>query len=159
MRKGITAMDRLESFLGLSVQLTGFSRLELLGAGMSAAYLRTLEETLPTGVCDQLLHAWAVRAAEDDADAVVSQLLNDPKLGPVAQHLILLWYCGSWRTMPEAWRNAYGAAPLDMTRVVSAEAYQAGLQWLAAGAHAPGSQQQGFGAWSMPPEGVAREHQ
>jgi hypothetical protein len=146
-------MERIESFLGLSVLLTGFSRIELLGTGIAADYLCTLEATLPTGVCDQLLSAWDARPTDSDAEAIADQILNDPKLGPVAQNLILLWYCGTWTALPEAWRSAYGAAPLDVNRVVSAEAYQAGLQWIAAGAHAPGSRQQGFAAWSMPPEG------
>jgi hypothetical protein len=146
-------MERIESFLGLSAPLTGFSRIELLGSGMAAEYLCTLEATLPAGVCNELLSAWDARPAGSDPEAAAAQLLNDPKLGPVAQHVILLWYCGSWTALPDAWRSAYGAAPLDVSRVVSAEAYQAGLQWLAAGAHAPGSRQQGFAAWSMPPEG------
>jgi hypothetical protein len=138
-------MERLERFLGLSVLLTGFSRTELLGTGMADDYLYTLETTLPVGVCDLLLSDW-------DAQPI-DQLLNDPKLGPVARNLIMMWYCGTWTALPDAWRSAYGASPLDVSRVVSAEAYQAGLQWIAIGAHAPGSRQQGFAAWSMPLEG------
>jgi len=146
-------MERIESFLGLSVLLTGFSRIELLGTGMTADYLSTLEATLPTSVCDLLLNTWDALHTNKDAEAVAGQILHDSKLGPVAQHLILLWYCGTWTALPDAWRSAYGASPLDVSRVVSAEAYQAGLQWIAAGAHAPGSRQQGFAAWSLPPEG------
>lgn len=146
-------MERLESFLGLSVALTGFSRMELLGTGMSADYLCALEATLPDGVCDQLLGAWESQSAGSDPAAAADQILNDPKLGPVGRNLILLWYCGAWTALPDAWRRAYGASPLDVSRVVSPEAYQAGLQWIAIGAHAPGSRQQGFAAWSTPPEG------
>jgi len=146
-------MERIESFLGLSVVLTGFSRLELLGTGMAADYLCALEATLPPGVCDELLDAWDARPAGADGEAPASKILGDPKLGPVAQHLILLWYTGAWTALPDAWRSAYGAAPLDTSRVVSAEAYQAGLQWVAIGGHPPGSRQQGFAAWSSPPEG------
>lgn len=146
-------MERLESFLSLSMLLTGFSRTELLGTGMTDNYLCTLEATLSVGICDQLLDAWESRPSDSDGEEMVAQILNDPMLGPVAQNLILLWYCGSWTALPDAWRNTYGASPLDVSRVVSAEAYQAGLQWIAAGAHAPGSRQQGFAAWSMPPEG------
>jgi len=146
-------MERIESFLGLSVALSGFSRVELLGTGMAAEYLGTLAHTLPAGVCDQLLDAWDARPADGDADAVVDQILNDPKLGPVARNLILLWYCGSWTALPADWRSAYGTTPLDVNRVVSADSYQAGLQWIAAGAHVAGSHQQGFAAWALPPEG------
>jgi hypothetical protein len=146
-------MERIESFLGLSVPLTGFSRIELLGTGMAAEYLGVVEATLPPGVCDELLNAWEARPAGAEDETLVRQILADPKLGPVAQNVILLWYCGAWTGLPETWRSAYGAAPLDVHRVVSAEAYQAGLQWIAAGAHAPGSQQQGFAAWAVPPDG------
>jgi hypothetical protein len=69
-----------------------------------------------------------------DEAAIESKILGDPKLGPAAWNLILLWYLGMWQT-------AY----------VSAESYQAALQWAAAGAHPPGSRQEGFGSWSMLP--------
>jgi hypothetical protein len=66
-------------------------------------------------------------------------VLADPTLGPVARDLIVLWYCGSWRG-----------------EVVSPEAYVAGLQWVAAGAHPIGARPQGFGAWSLSPEAIVR---
>jgi hypothetical protein len=81
-------------------------------------------------------------------------ILDDPKLGPVARNIILLWYCGTWTALSEAWRAAYGASPLDTSRVVSAEAYQGSLQWAAAAAHPAGARQQGYGAWSVAPEGT-----
>jgi hypothetical protein len=66
-----------------------------------------------------------------------------------------MWYCGTWTAMPDAWRAAYGASPLDVNRVVSAQAYQAGLQWVAASAHPAGARQQGYGAWATTPAGVS----
>ena len=149
-------MERFESFLNLSVALTGFSQIELRGTGMVNDYLGALEATLPVGVCDELLTAWGALSAGADDDLAVRQILGDSKLGPVAQNLIVLWYCGTWTALPDAWRSAYGVSPLDMKRVISAEAYQAGLQWVVAGAHPPGSGQQGFAAWSMPPDGSSR---
>jgi hypothetical protein len=41
--------------------------------------------------------------------------------------------------------------------VVSSEAYLSGLQWVVAGAHPAGRRQQGYGVWSLAPEGTARE--
>jgi hypothetical protein len=70
----------------------------------------------------------------------------------VARNLILVWYCGTWTALPDGWREAYGTSPLDTDRVLSAEAYQAGLQWVAAGAHPAGALQQGYGAWSAEPK-------
>lgn len=135
---------RSERFIALSARLTGFGRVTLLGTGMTDEYLSALDAVVGAAMVDELL------AAGDDAE-----LLDDPKLGPVARNLILLWYCGTWTALPDDWRAVYGTSPLDTTRVESAEAYQAGLQWVAAGAHPAGARQQGFGAWAVAPEGVA----
>ncbi|MGO9961665.1 MAG: hypothetical protein ACLP50_37785 [Solirubrobacteraceae bacterium] len=146
------AHERSEPFAGLSELLTGFDRVRLLGTGMIGEYLRALDAVLPAGLVDELLAAF--RRLPEDADreaAVASEILADPKLGPVAQNVILLWYCGTWRALPDAWRAAYGRSPLDTDRVVSAQAYQAGLQWVVAGAHPAGARQQGFGAWAVAP--------
>jgi hypothetical protein len=97
------------------------------------------------------------RQACDAREAAVSSaILEDPKLGPVARNVIVAWYCGTWAALPDGWREAYGTSPLDTDRVLSAEAYQAGLQWVAAGAHPAGALQQGYGAWSAAPEGALR---
>jgi hypothetical protein len=136
--------SRSERFIVLSARLTGFGRVTLLGTGMTTEYLAALDAVLGAELVDELL-------AADDAGA----LLGDAKLGPVAQNLILLWYCGTWTALPDDWRAVYGSSPLDTTHVASAEAYQAGLQWVVAGAHPAGARQQGFGAWAVAPEGVA----
>ena len=78
-------------------------------------------------------------------------ILDDPDLGPVARAIAVLWYCGTWTGLPDAWHARNGAAPGDTTGVVSAAAYQAGLQWTVVGAHPAGARQQGFGAWSTEP--------
>jgi hypothetical protein len=153
---------RAGQFAELSALLTGFGQIELLGTGMASSYLRAIDAVLPEGVLDELLGAFgrlpprtdgeAREAREAREAALRSSILDDPKLGPVARNLILVWYCGTWTTLPDAWRTAYGTSPLDTDRVLSAEAYQAGLQWVAAGAHPAGALQQGYGAWSAEPE-------
>lgn len=149
--------ERSERFLELSGLLTGFGRVQLLGTGMTDGYLRAQEAVLPAGMLDELLAAYErLPAGADREAAVASEILGDPKLGPVARNLILLWYCGTWTALPDAWRAAYGISPLDTNRVVSAEAYQAGLQWVVAGAHPAGARQQGYGAWAVAPEGSSR---
>jgi hypothetical protein len=144
--------ERTDRFLGLSVALTGFGPVELLGTGMVDEYLRTADAILPAGLLDDLVAAFE-RLPQDDGleAALASQVMDDPRLGPVARNLVVLWYCGTWTALPDAWRDAYGASPLDTNRVVSADAYQSGLQWVAAGAHAAGAQEQGFGAWALAP--------
>ncbi len=165
---------RAGQFADLSALLTGFGRIELLGTGMVSSYLRAVDAALPEGVLDELLDAFGrlpagagagretretreTREACEAREAAASRaILDDPKLGPVARNLIVVWYCGTWTALPDAWRAAYGTSPLDTDRVLSPEAYQAGLQWVAAGAHPAGALQQGYGAWSAPPEGARR---
>jgi hypothetical protein len=134
---------RSERFVALSARLTGFGHVTLLGTGMTSEYLDALDAVLGAGMVDELL------AVED-----IGEALDDAKLGPIARNVILLWYCGTWTALPDDWRAAYGTSPLDTTRVESAEAYQAGLQWVVAGAHPAGARQQGFGAWAVAPEGA-----
>ena len=124
---------RSELFLGVSARLTGFGRVALLGTGMTAEYLRAMDAVLPAGILDELLDDPRVAS-----DAGIAELLDDTKLGPVARNLILLWYCGTWTRCPTSGVPRNGTSPLDVTRVESAAAYQAGLQWVAAGAHPGG---------------------
>ncbi|HEY6295630.1 MAG TPA: hypothetical protein VIX15_08200 [Streptosporangiaceae bacterium] len=147
---------RAGQFAELSALLTGFGQIELLGTGMACSYLRAIDAVLPEGVLDELLGAFGRLPPGTDGEAreaaARSSILDDPKLGPVARNLIVVWYCGTWTALPDAWRTAYGTSPLDVDRVLSAESYQAGLQWVAAGAHPAGALQQGYGAWSAAPE-------
>jgi hypothetical protein len=143
--------DRTDQFLGLSAALTGYSRLELLGTAMVGEYLQTLSAVLPAGLLDELLDVYEQLPTSVDREAVIaSQILDHLRLGPVARNLILLWYTGAWTALS-------GDSPLDKNHVVSAEAYLSGLQWVVAGAHPAGGRQQGYGAWSLTPEGAARE--
>jgi hypothetical protein len=146
--------DRAGRFLDLSVLLTGFGRVQLLGTGMLEHYLRAVDDVLPAGFLDELLAAYGALPAGDREAAAGPAIFDDPKLGPVARNLILLWYCGTWTELPEDWRGLHGTSPLDTHRVVSPASYLAGLQWVAAGAHPVGARQQGYGAWAVPPEAV-----
>jgi hypothetical protein len=144
---------RAEEFLAMSALLTGYGRVQLAGTGLTGAYLRVIDAALPAGVLDDLLGAFGRRLAQSPSSADGPEaILDDPRLGPVARNIILLWYCGTWTALSEAWHAAYGASRSDTTRVVSAQAYQGGLQWAAAGAHPAGARPQGFGAWSAAPE-------
>ena len=146
--------ERSKRFLELSALLTGFGRVQLLGTGVLEDYLSTVEEVLPAGMLDELLAAYDQLPEADREAAAASEILDDPKLGPVARNMILLWYCGAWTPLPDDWRSTHGTSPLDTHRVVSPASYLAGLQWVAAGAHPVGARQQGYGAWAVPPEGV-----
>jgi hypothetical protein len=150
--------DRLDRFVVMSALLTGFGPVYLLGTGMADGYLRATDAALPAGVLDELLDAFgrlgtgpAGPGGTDLETAAGQAILGDAKLGPVARNVILLWYRGSWTALGEEWRSAYGASPLDTDHLVSAEAYQAGLQWVAAGPHPAPPRQYGYGAWAFPP--------
>jgi hypothetical protein len=145
--------DRLELFLRLSEIATGFNRFQLLATAMADEYLHVLEAIVPAGIIDDLLGTCdqLPKGTQREAE-FADKILSDPRLGPVAQRVTVLWYCGAWTALPEAWRASYGASPLDTSRVVSANAYLAGLQWVVAGGHPPGSRQQGFGSWGDAPE-------
>lgn len=147
--------ERADVFLDLSALLTGFDRVHLVGTGVADSYLQTLDDVLPEDVLRDLFAAYEALPPDEGREAAVARdILGDPRLGPVAQNLIILWYCGTWTALPEDWRGAYGTSAEDTDRVISPEAYVAGLQWAAAGAHAMGARQQGFGAWAVAPEGV-----
>lgn len=134
---------RVEAFIEVSAELTGFCRVELAGTSMAEDYLAALDAVLPPGLLDRLLEQWRSKGR----DAV----LGDATLGPVARNIVLLWYRGAWTPLPADWRAANGASPLDTARVISARAYRAGLQWVAAGAHPAGAAPQGYGAWALAP--------
>ena len=139
-------MSRIARFLRLSADLTGFARFELTGTGMAETYLATLDRILSAGLLDEIvgdLH-------DPDALAIGPTLFDDPKIGPVARNIILLWYRGTWTALPATWRAAYGASPQDVDHLVSGAAYRAGLQWAAAGGHPAGADPQGYGAWAAP---------
>lgn len=152
-------MDTLQRFTALSEALTGFNAAELHSTGMVKTYYDTLTGILGGATVGELLSAWrgVVAVAEGDQDRLVaaleSSILGDPKLGPVASNLVVLWYLGQWTEMPATWRARYGASAYDQTQVVSAEAYRQGLVWSAIHAHPMSAKQQGYASWSLPPNG------
>lgn len=146
---------RLDQFLKLSVHLTGFGQLELLGTGVGQEYLQTVEEIIPEPIVGQLFDA-AMKLIEDreHANSRLTGLLDDAVIGPVARNIIVLWYCGTWTPLPAAWCETNGRSPLDVGHVVSSASYLAGLQWATVGAHPPGGLPGGFASWASMPEGV-----
>ena len=145
-----------EIFYRLSSELTGYDDVALHGTGCGETYLHTLRSILHAGLTEALLDAFRRVIADypDDVELGLRiEILGDPRLGPVARNLVFLWYAGTWYMLPDAWRASYGAAPGDVTKVVSAETYRQGLVWEAIGAHPMGAKQQGYGTWGFPPEG------
>ena len=120
---------------------------------MTETYLREIDTIVPPSMLDAILAAF--QHSPDNAEgSAVEEILGDPELGPVARNVALLWYCGTWTALPDSWRARHGVAA-DTTHVVSAAAYQAGLQWSVVGGHPAGARQQGFGAWALEPDNIA----
>lgn len=150
--------DGFESFLELSIALTGFNRVELLGTGVAHTLFGTVVESVGETVAnelwiasDRVLKSGGATRAETEA-ALRENIFATAKLGPVARNVIVLWYLGIWNQLPDSWSNTYGSRPQDVTRIVSGEAYIESLVWPAIGAHPSGAKQPGFGTWSTPPK-------
>ncbi|MBY5827713.1 hypothetical protein [Rhizobium leguminosarum] len=147
--------SRYEAFLDLSVELTAFSRFDLLGTGLAERYLATLDKMVGGEITDALLAAFvALPPAEDVAriQAVRTTILGNELLGDVTRALIKLWYSGTWFELPSAWTERFGRRTADATFVVSPDAYVEGLLWKAIGAHPAGAKGPGFGSWAFPPK-------
>ncbi|MEA2210214.1 MAG: hypothetical protein QOF83_162 [Solirubrobacteraceae bacterium] len=141
-----------DAFVALSAALTGFRGVDLWGTGQVSSYLDELVQIVGEDVVAQLL-ATGDRAlgSGDWTAALETMVLDDPDLGPVARSLIILWYLGQWSPLPNEWRDRHGASPFDVPHVVSADAYTAGLVWMAIGAHPMGANPGGYGSWATPP--------
>ena len=144
--------DRLDEFLELSVALTGFGRSQLMGTGVGAEYLKTVEDIVPDVSVARLFDA-ARKLSPCDEQAVES-LVTDRTLGPIVKNIILMWYCGTWNPLPKDWCEVHGRSSKDVGHVVSSAAYLAGLQWATVSAHPPGGLPGGFGSWAFPPQEV-----
>jgi hypothetical protein len=131
----------LEYFIALSEKLTGVSPLD---RDLAYQYQQRFTEHPVYGALLPELLATFRNIADGDVAALESRIVNDDRLGPAAQQLILLWYVGGFysRTKPDrdAWQ--YGAP----------EHYFRGLVWDVIRAHAPMSPGGPHGYWSFPPE-------
>ncbi len=148
--------DGVDLFIDLSAVLTGFSRIELWGTGMVEPYYdevnliigeREMGKVL--GVSSKIIPRGKPITPAVEA-AVETNILVDSRYGPVARNIIRLWYLGAWTQLPREWRNEYGATSYDTDHIVSPQAYQQSLVWIAGEAHPMGAKQQGFGAWARP---------
>ncbi len=59
--------SRFDVFLDLSVELTAFSRFDLLGTGLAERYLATLDKVVGGEITDALLTAFVTLPPEDEA--------------------------------------------------------------------------------------------
>lgn len=147
----------LKDFLALSVDLTAFPEVDLLGTGLAEQYLDKVRAACTDAVVADLfaVHRAARAEAGGDPDgldrALRHRMFSDERLGPVARAVIKLWYAGMWYGLPPEWTDCFGAQAAAETSSVTAASYQEGLLWRAIGANPPGAKAPGYGAWAQPP--------
>ena len=152
----MNAADRLERFLNLSSDVTGFSHFDLVGTGQAHSFLGAVTGVLGDSLVDELLDAYVSLGEHDGVEerqaALRREIFSDEKFGPIARNLITLWYVGMWTELPAEWIDAYGARENDRTLMVSSAAYTEALLWPAIGANPPGAKGPGYGSWALPPK-------
>jgi len=157
--------NSFEDFLALSAVVTGFNTADLLGTGVGEQYYKELATIAGGEITGELLTTSRriLKRHRRDNEALERalrhEILSSPKLGPVARNIIKMWYLGQWFELPPEWRGAYGNNPQDVDHMVSGEAYQESLVWLAAGSHPAGAKQPGYATWSLAPIQVKGKEQ
>jgi hypothetical protein len=130
-------------FLEISVHLTGFSDMELLGTGMLESYFNVVMNKNSVSVVEAFLAASEEILTKNKGNAdkirqdILDKLMPDPSYDGLAKNIITMWYMGNW-----------------MNEMVSPTAYTQGLIWGVAGAHPPGAKQPGYDSWHRPPLGT-----
>jgi len=129
---------RLDEFLHLSRVLAA----QELDVHLAEQYLERVRDAAGADL-DTLLDRFQarVKAGDDPVKIVKDRLLPDPKLGPLAKTILLLWYIGGIQNP--------GSGDWEMT---SADHYYRALVWTAIGAHPPTLSNGYFGHWKYPPE-------
>lgn len=151
-------LSELDSFLALSVPLTGFSVYQLQGTGLAKVYLSEIIDIVGKEIIIEILETYKKIQSEykDDLqkteEQIKIQLLNDPQSGPVTRNILKLWYSGNWYQLPDEWRNKYGVRERDITFVISAASYTEGLMWNAFGSNPSGAKPIGYGTWGDAPQ-------
>jgi hypothetical protein len=156
-RKGTKLMNEVSEsgqFLEVSECLTGFSRVELLAAGMAGVYDAELRKVYGDEVVSRLLRE--VRAVIEEADGdeaklealMLARVFNDATvICAPAKNLAQMWYLG---TLID-YTDPTPFVVFKRTTVVSAEAYQRSLVLTDVGSHPAGAKQPGFGSWALGP--------
>jgi hypothetical protein len=155
----INASASMESFLDLSVVLTGFSRFHLQGTGQASCYFTKIRDIIGEDLFEEVLrtfHRLKLEAQNSSDESILtngirSELLASEKLGPIVRNIIKLWYMATWYELPHDWRDAFGVKENDKTFIPSAQAYPEGLLWPTIGVNPPGAKAPGYATWSEPP--------
>jgi hypothetical protein len=147
--KGEVTEKDFNTFLDISVYLTGFSINDLLATGMPETYYYTImKEADQKNVRKFFEDAQSImNNSKDNKDLlkrqIAERLIPAEKYVDLAKRIILLWYTGIWTSV---------TVKVERTSaIVSGESYTQGLIWTAAETHPAGAKHPGYESWSLPP--------
>ncbi len=143
--------SHLDDFLAFSVEVTCFTRFELIGTGQAEAYAETAKAASGAAFAELLRRHRKLPAGPERVPALRRDILGDEFVGPVARAIIKMWYIGIWYELPRGWTEKFGARGRNTSFMVTPAAYAEGLLWPAIGAHPPGAKAPGYGSWAAPP--------
>jgi len=141
-----------QTFLEISVYLTGFTKNELLATGMHETYYYTImKEPDQDNVREFFKEAQSILdeyGGDENRlnEQIGARLIPPEKYIEMAKRIMLLWYTGIWTTI-----NIVKGEKKPISEMVSAESYAQGLIWAAAETHPAGAKQPGYASWSLPP--------
>lgn len=151
-------MDPMETFISLSIGLTGFKRPALApddSTNMTPVYLATFRDRVSKGMADSIL-AWyqitdnKLTGNPPDREERVVELLfaQKPEFEFPCRQLLFLWYAGAWPTVIDTPASTHGQT---FSEVISADSYTQGLVWRVMQSHPMGSTTYNYGYWAKPP--------
>ncbi|MBC9931194.1 hypothetical protein [Chitinophaga qingshengii] len=125
-----------KTFLQISVHLTGYDEMDLLGTGMLESYYDVVIHENNLHLVSEFLTTSEKILGDlpNINDKIRQQLIDDVKFNSLTSNIIMMWYMGTWNG-----------------NVVSPQSYIQGLVWKAADTHPPGAKQPGYGSWENPP--------
>ncbi len=144
----------MDNFVALSAILTGVAADVLAPSfdtfNLKDQYYAAAQADNADALAALLAH-YAALAAQTPAPAatVVIAAVMEPKdsaTARMARAIILAWYSGAWYATADLY-----ATPAPTPRILSAVAYEQGLMWKVAQAHAMGSADYPFGYWNGKP--------
>ncbi|MGK7925164.1 MAG: hypothetical protein AB4290_07940 [Spirulina sp.] len=139
----IDTPEFMEYFLEFSVEMTGYTRFDLLGTGQALLYFDTIRGVIGGEIFEELLQIFHDRGLDP--------ILVSPKLEPIARNILKLWYMSIWEELPSTWQEMFGSKLNDTTFIPDPYAYPEGLVWRTVGVNPPAAKAPGYATWSSPP--------
>lgn len=152
-------MDPMDTFVSLSIGLTGFKRGALAPDvdthDIKSLYLQTFIDRVTQAKVDDILLWYRLTDRHvlgnppDREERVVALLFADkPEYEFPCRQLLYLWYAGAWPTVSDTGSPTGGQT---FSEVISADSYILGLVWRVMQSHPMGRSTYHYGYWAQPP--------